>query len=173
MKLSVSQLLLLGSGSITAALPHRDSPRQRLLNGLDLPTKYLKESSSSSGSSGTPYTPEHRDPYDHAVDPVTEDLDPLPWRNGLGASVLGPWNPERSRQSPDLVRPPSTDHGQIANMRWSFADSHIRIEVRSWELLPGLLIPGWKTDTYYRKAAGPVRLPFVSSPPALSSLVST
>jgi hypothetical protein len=53
----------------------------------------------------------------------------LPWRNGEGASVLGPWNRERSRQNPDLVRPPSTDHGDMPNLRWSFADSHIRIEV--------------------------------------------
>jgi hypothetical protein len=62
-------------------------------------------------------------------------LDPLPWRNGLGASVLGPWNWERSRQSPDLVRPPSTDHGNMMNMRWSFADSHVRIEVRQRPVL--------------------------------------
>lgn len=130
MKLTLSQMLLMGSGSLVAALPHMDSPRQRLLNGLDL--KGSSSSSSSSSSSGTPYTPDHRDPYDHAVDPTSEDLDPLPWRNGLGASVLGPWNRERSRQDPDLVRPPSTDHGQIANMRWSFADSHIRIEEGGW-----------------------------------------
>lgn len=120
MKLTTTQWLLTGA-TLTSALPHMDSPRQRLLNGLELPTKYHK---------GTPYTPEHRDPYDYPVDPISEDLDPLPYRNGLGASVLGPWNKERSRQDPDLVRPPSTDHGNVANMRWSFADSHIRIEVR-------------------------------------------
>lgn len=63
------------------------------------------------------------------MDSVGDKLDPLPYRSKLGASVLGPWNSERSRQSPDLVRPPSTDRGNLANMRWSFADSHIRIEV--------------------------------------------
>lgn len=127
--MKLSQMLLVSSGSLVAALPHMDSPRQRLLNGLD-----LKGSSGppSSGVEPLPYTPEHRDPYDHAVDPETDDLDPLPWRNGRGASVLGPWNRDRSRQGPDLVRPPSTDHGQIANMRWSFADSHIRIEEGGW-----------------------------------------
>lgn len=129
MKLTLSQMLLVSSGSLVAALPHMDSPRQRLLNGLELKGS---SPSSSLSSSGVPYTPEHRDPYDYAVDPDTADLDPLPWRNGLGASVLGPWNRDRSRQSPDLVRPPSTDHGQIANMRWSFADSHIRIQEGGW-----------------------------------------
>jgi oxalate decarboxylase family bicupin protein len=45
---------------------------------------------------------------------------------------MGPRNRERERQNPDLVRPPSTDHGKIANMRWSFSDSHMRIEEGGW-----------------------------------------
>lgn len=102
-----------------------DSPRQYLLAGLDVPAKFDKRP----GPNG-PYKPGFRDPLDKAVDAIGEDLDPLPYRNGLGASVLGPWNVERSRQSPDLVRPPSTDHGNMKNLRWSFADSHVRIEVR-------------------------------------------
>ena len=104
------------------SVPVQDSPRQRLLDGKPLPAKYRKTSAS-------PYTPDHRDPYDGAVDSIGKDVDPLPWRNGQGASVLGPWNKERAKQSPDLVRPPSTDHGAMKNMRWSFVDSHIRIEV--------------------------------------------
>lgn len=81
-----------------------------------------------------PYSPKHKDKYDNKIDSEAEGLDPLPYRNGDGATVLGPWNKARSRQNPDLVRPPSTDHGTLQNMRWSFADSHIRIEVRC--LLP-------------------------------------
>jgi hypothetical protein len=126
MKFSAGQLLVAGA-SLSLALPHFDSPRQRLLNGLPLP-KGLRPGKIATSNS-PPYTPGNRDPYDSAVDPVGDDLDPLPWRNGLGASVLGPWNPERARQSPDLVRPPSTDKGNLPNMRWSFVDSHIRIEV--------------------------------------------
>lgn len=125
MKLGTAQLLLAGA-SLCAALPHADSPRQRLLNGLELPDKYF--TSGKDTTKPKPYTPEHRDPYDGAVDPVGEDLDPLPWRNGNGASVLGPYNRDRSRQSPDMIRPPSTDHGNIGNMKWSFTDSHTRIE---------------------------------------------
>lgn len=78
-----------------------------------------------------PYDPAYRDKWDHKVDSEGDGLDPLPNRNGDGTSVLGPWNRARSRQNPDLVRPPSTDHGTMQNMRWSFADSHIRIEVSS------------------------------------------
>ncbi|KAM0328741.1 hypothetical protein ACHAQA_005154 [Verticillium albo-atrum] len=114
---------------LALAAPHRDSPRQRLLNGLDLAPKHGGEGGPRKTN---PYTPGYKDPYDRAVDSVGDDLDPLPYRNGLGASVLGPWNKDRSRQNPDLVRPPSTDHGALKNMRWSFADSHIRIEEGGW-----------------------------------------
>jgi hypothetical protein len=124
-----NSLLLLGlalqASELVLAIPVQDSPRQRLLDGHSLPAKYRKS------KTAPPYTPGNKDPYDKAIDAVGEKLDPLPYRNGLGASVLGPWNWERSRQSPDLVRPPSTDHGNMANMRWSFADSHVRIEVRN------------------------------------------
>lgn len=137
MKLTSTQLLVAGAG-LAAALPHYDSPRQRLLNGMDLPQKMLNGGSSpygntrSKSSATNPYAPDYSDPLDKAIDAVGEKLDPLPYRNGLGASVLGPWNPERSRQNPDLVRPPSTDAGNVANMKWSFADSHIRIEEGGW-----------------------------------------
>lgn len=158
MKFTAAQLLLAGAVS---GLPHMDSPRQRLLNGLELPDKFEMKDTPGKGK---PYTPEHRDPYDGAIDPYKEDLDPKPWRNGLGASVLGPWNKERSKENPDLVRPPSTDHGNVANMRWSFADSHIRIEVSCACSRGGgeenrvLII--------HRRAAGPVRPQRASSAPA-------
>lgn len=120
-------ILALGAAlsDLTTAVPIQDSPRQRLLDGKPLPAKYRK-------NSPAPYTPGYRDPYDHAVDAIGENFDPLPWRNGDGASVLGPWNKERARQSSDLVRPPSTDHGDMPNLRWSFVDSHIRIEEGGW-----------------------------------------
>ena len=117
-------LLGLSLSELGRAVPVQDSPRQRLLDGKPLPLRYRTPKTGA-----PPYTPGNNDPWDRAVDAVGDDLDPLPWRNGLGSSVLGPWNKDRSRQSPDLVRPPSTDHGNLDNMRWSFADSHIRIEV--------------------------------------------
>ncbi|KAI1077136.1 Bicupin, oxalate decarboxylase/oxidase [Whalleya microplaca] len=125
---SLSALQLLIAGLLLSnpglAVPVEDSPRQYLVAGLDLPPKYNKPKS--------PYDPDFKDPYDKAVDTIGDKLDPLPYRNGLGASVLGPWNRERSRQGPDLVRPPSTDHGNMPNLRWSFADSHVRIEEGGW-----------------------------------------
>jgi hypothetical protein len=131
MQIRSAALLLVALSQFVLAVPVQDSPRQRLLDGHGLPAKYRKI------KPAPPYTPGNKDPLDKAVDTVGDKLDPLPWRNGLGASVLGPWNQERSRQSPDLVRPPSTDSGNMKNMRWSFADSHIRIEVMT---LPPALI---------------------------------
>lgn len=123
MRFQVSLLLLSTLAELSSAIPVQDSPRQRLLDGKPLPAKYRKSN---------PYAPGYKDPFDKAVDAVGDDLDPLPYRNGLGTSVLGPWNKGRSQQSPDLVRPPSTDHGSMKNMRWSFADSHVRIEENGW-----------------------------------------
>ncbi|KAG4436225.1 hypothetical protein IFR05_008281 [Cadophora sp. M221] len=127
MKLQNSLVLLSAAlFELGIAIPVQDSPRQRLLDGKPLQANLRKSKLSS------PYAPGFKDPLDKAVDAVGDKLDPLPYRNGQGASVLGPWNWERSRQSPDLVRPPSTDHGNMANMRWSFADSHVRIEEGGW-----------------------------------------
>jgi len=127
MKLQNSLVLLSAAlFELGIAIPVQDSPRQRLMDGKPLQANLRKSKLSS------PYAPGFKDPLDKAVDAVGDELDPLPYRNGQGASVLGPWNWERSRQSPDLVRPPSTDHGNMANMRWSFADSHVRIEEGGW-----------------------------------------
>jgi oxalate decarboxylase len=61
------------------------------------------------------------------------DPDPVePQLNGKGASILGPRNPPREAQARDLVRPPGTDKGLLPNLRWSFADSHNRLEPGGW-----------------------------------------
>lgn len=81
-----------------------------------------------------PYSPKARDPYDSAIDSVGRKLQPVPYRNGAGPDVLGPRNylNARERQAPDMVRPPATDNGTMPNMKWSFADSHTRIEHGGW-----------------------------------------
>ncbi|CAF1050598.1 unnamed protein product, partial [Didymodactylos carnosus] len=49
-----------------------------------------------------------------------------------GADFLGPRNIPRELQEPDQVSPPPTDSGTLLNMKWSFTDSHIRIEEGGW-----------------------------------------
>jgi oxalate decarboxylase family bicupin protein len=79
-----------------------------------------------------PFTRSHQDSNDEAIDTVGQNVQPIPWRNGLGAEIIGPRNLDRERQDPDMIRPPSTDHGTMPNLKWSFADSHIRIEEGGW-----------------------------------------
>jgi len=55
-----------------------------------------------------------------------------PIRDGQGASILGPTNPAREEQAPDLIAPPPTDHGTLPNLKWSFADSHTRLTEGGW-----------------------------------------
>jgi len=55
-----------------------------------------------------------------------------PMSGELGASILGPRNPELEVQNPDLLVPPRTDKGLMPNLKWSFADSHMRIENGGW-----------------------------------------
>lgn len=104
-----------------------------------------------------PYTRKNKDPYDHKVDSYANDWQPLPWRNGDGASMMGPRNRDRERQNPDMLRPPSTDHGSMPNMRWSFADSHVRIEVSlAWLTVQSQITKrpqegGWTRQTTVRE----------------------
>jgi oxalate decarboxylase len=62
----------------------------------------------------------------------TGQLVPQPQRPGHGGTIPGPRNVVRDRQNPDLVVPPSTDHGTLPNLRFSFADAHMRLETGGW-----------------------------------------
>jgi oxalate decarboxylase len=57
---------------------------------------------------------------------------PAPVRAKMGASILGPRNPAREAEDPDVPAPPDTDHGTLPNLRRSFADSHNRLADGGW-----------------------------------------
>ena len=61
-----------------------------------------------------------------------ETNEPIPQRSGEGGTDPGPRNLARDRQNPDLLVPPSTDHGTLPNLRFSFADAHTRLEPDGW-----------------------------------------
>jgi oxalate decarboxylase len=44
-----------------------------------------------------------------------------------GTSIIGPRNGEREQQNPDILRRPSTDHGNMPNLKLSFADANMEI----------------------------------------------
>jgi oxalate decarboxylase len=60
------------------------------------------------------------------------DTAPVPVEGNRGAPILGPRNPQREAQDPDLVAPPPTDHGGLPNLRFSFADTHVKMSVGGW-----------------------------------------
>src|ERR1700716_1154684 len=57
---------------------------------------------------------------------------PQTQRPGHGGTDPGPRNIVRDKQNPDLLVPPSTDHGTLPNLRFSFADAHMRLESGGW-----------------------------------------
>jgi oxalate decarboxylase len=62
----------------------------------------------------------------------TNEPVPQPQRPGHGGTDPGPRNVVRDRQNPDLLVPPSTDHGTLPNLRFSFSDAHVRQESGGW-----------------------------------------
>src|ERR1700716_2947339 len=60
------------------------------------------------------------------------DSAPQPRGPGHGGTDPGPLNILRDKQNPDLLVPPATDHGTLPNLRFSFADAHMRLESGGW-----------------------------------------
>jgi oxalate decarboxylase len=67
-----------------------------------------------------------------AVGAQTGETIPQPVRPGRGGTDHGPRNLMRDRQNPDLLVPPSTDQGTLPNLRFSFADAHMRLASGGW-----------------------------------------
>ncbi|TFK22775.1 oxalate decarboxylase [Coprinopsis marcescibilis] len=53
-------------------------------------------------------------------------------RGKLGATIIGPNNPNIAVQNPDLFAPPTTDAGSIPNFKWPMSLSHNRLQTGGW-----------------------------------------
>src|SRR5947209_3132747 len=62
----------------------------------------------------------------------SSDPVPEPQRPGHGGTDQGPRNLARDRQNPDILVPPSTDHGTLPNLRFSFSGGHMRLTSGGW-----------------------------------------
>jgi oxalate decarboxylase len=51
---------------------------------------------------------------------------------GVGGTDPGPRDPARAAQNPDILNPPATDRGTLPNLRFSYADSHVRQSSGGW-----------------------------------------
>jgi oxalate decarboxylase len=61
-----------------------------------------------------------------------DDQVPEPHIPGRGGTDHGPRDLLRDRENPDILTPPTTDHGTLPNLRFSFSDSHMRLEPGGW-----------------------------------------
>jgi oxalate decarboxylase len=57
---------------------------------------------------------------------------PQPRRPGHGGTDPGPRNLTRDGQNPDILVPPSTDHGTLPNLRFSFSDASTGLFKGGW-----------------------------------------
>jgi oxalate decarboxylase len=63
---------------------------------------------------------------------AAQDQTNQPIEGNRGAPILGPRNPPREAQNPDILRPPPTDSGGIPNLRFSYADAHVKMREGGW-----------------------------------------
>jgi oxalate decarboxylase len=49
-----------------------------------------------------------------------------------GGTILGPRNLTLDGQNPDVIRPPTTDNGGLPNLRFSYADAHMKMREGGW-----------------------------------------
>jgi oxalate decarboxylase len=63
---------------------------------------------------------------------LAQDKTPEPIVGKAGGTVLGPRNPELEKQNPDFLQPPDTDHGAVPNLRFSFAQTHMKMREGGW-----------------------------------------
>jgi oxalate decarboxylase len=61
---------------------------------------------------------------------AAKDSEPI--SGNRGANILGPRDQPREDQNPDILRPPSTDRGTMPNLRFSFADAHVKARDGGW-----------------------------------------
>ena len=57
---------------------------------------------------------------------------PEPIRGNDGASILGPRNEPLERENPDALAPPSSDAGDLPNLKFSFDNAHTRLTTGGW-----------------------------------------
>ncbi|KAK7444797.1 hypothetical protein VKT23_015114 [Stygiomarasmius scandens] len=96
-------------------------------------TVVQEASSTVSGIDATATVPfATTDPNQELWGPDSDPSVPAPQRNKLGASIIGPSNPELELQNADLLAPPTTDGGDVQNAKWPFSLSHNRLQTGGW-----------------------------------------
>lgn len=105
---------------------------------------------------------------------LNSKMTPEPIRSPFGATILGPQNVPVALQNADSLALPTTDSGQVPNMKWSFSLSHNRLEDGGWLFFSG---PETKTASLplisVHKSSHAVFDTIVDSLPVATDIAST
>lgn len=74
---------------------------------------FVAAAPASTAANATPTMPYASDNANAMMWEVGTDEDVAPIRGSLGANILGPQNIAIDQQNPDLLAPPTTDHGTM------------------------------------------------------------
>jgi oxalate decarboxylase len=55
-----------------------------------------------------------------------------PMEGKRGGTILGPRNGPIEQENPDVLQPPVTDNGALPNLKFSFADAHMKMREGGW-----------------------------------------
>ncbi|KAI1797191.1 oxalate decarboxylase [Ganoderma leucocontextum] len=77
-------------------------------------------------------TPIASDDPNNVIFSPGSNIIPEPIRGQLGTVEIGAPNVPVELQNPDLLAPPTTDHGELQNAKWPFALSHNRLQTGGW-----------------------------------------
>ncbi|KAI0046337.1 oxalate decarboxylase [Auriscalpium vulgare] len=141
-KLSTSLAALLALVSIVHGAPASNSPTDSSSSAsvsssaapsttLSLSSGEVPAGTSSAPSETATVVPASSNPNAPIFLPGADDP-AQPIRGPLGANIMGPQNIPIQQQVPDLIAPPTTDHGDVGNAKWPFALSHNRLQTGGW-----------------------------------------
>ncbi|KAI0759989.1 oxalate decarboxylase [Trametes elegans] len=88
--------------------------------------------STSDAVSPSPTVPYASDDPNYWLWNETTTSYPQPERGTLGADILAPQNVPIDRQNPDILAPPTTDHGTVGNAKWPFSLSNVQLNTGGW-----------------------------------------
>ncbi|EKM54942.1 uncharacterized protein PHACADRAFT_142732 [Phanerochaete carnosa HHB-10118-sp] len=144
--ISVTCALLLASRG--AAAPAASSVVSPSASSVAAPLSASSPAASSpspalSSSETEPSSTVSAPPVSETVAPASDDPNYVAWtsdytgtpeaiRDSLGGTVIGPQNVPLDLENPDLLAPPTTDNGLVANAKWPFSLSHNRLQTGGW-----------------------------------------
>ncbi|KAF8837637.1 oxalate decarboxylase [Paxillus ammoniavirescens] len=89
-------------------------------------------SSTSAAASASPTVPYASDDPNDVLWLPNSNIIPEPERGTLGTTVIGPQNIQIDLMNADSLAPPTTDNGDVPNVKWPMGLSHNRLQTGGW-----------------------------------------